>query len=246
MSDTVTEETTETTEDQGTVPETEAKPEETPAETPADQTTDTPAPEDKKTDDSEPVEPATMPDSLLKVGEKDKEEGEAEETLAEPYDIELPEGMPMNTEILEAMTPDLRKMEMKQETVQGLSVALGKAMAVQAEQAKQDEIKLNEAWQDQLKTSEAFGGDGEIGESHFKSSVALANKAANAFGDVGLNFAKTLVQYGINNEPNVMMFMKELGAKVGESQLVTAGETTTKPTKSREQIMYGETMNDKT
>lgn len=187
-------------------------------------------------DDSQPPESSsTEIPSLLKAAEDNEtsESGESEDKTPDepeftPYeDFTLPEGIEMNSAMLEGIAPLLRRLDASQEQAQEFVDAYLTVQEAESKQIEQEWADQQVAWVDEVKTK--WGKD-------FDKNLVTANKGGQFLGDA---FVNRLVQFGLHNDPVILDAMLGLGARVGEGQIVTSGERP-RQEKSVEYLMFGE------
>lgn len=163
-------------------------------------------------------------------GAKNAVEGGNQSTSSETYaDFALPEGMELDTQLLEQASPLFRELGLNQEQAQKL-VDL-QAAHVQASQQGQAEAfnQLKLDWQEQSKN------DNEIGGDKFEQSVSDAREALGKFGTPELT--KLLNDFGIGNHPEMIRFMAKVGTLTKED-VPGGGSPASNSEKDRVSILY--------
>jgi len=161
--------------------------------------------------------------------------GEGDEDSGEGYDdFELPDGMEVDTELLEALAPQMKEAGLSQEQAQAMVSAYAEKVA---ERAEQDAAAINELWSGWLNTAKQ---DKEIGGDKFDTSVDNANAAVRELASKEF-VDEVLVQQGLGNHPEMIRFLNRVASHVLEDQVITGEQTDTSDTVSAEEAWYGET-----
>lgn len=145
-------------------------------------------------------------------------------------DFELPEGMEINAEYLEQMTPVFKDLGLTQEAAQKLVSAHAKQVQA-GEEARAS--AFNQLTQDWLTATKA---DKEIGGDKFEESLQHARRALGEFGTPALN--ELFRNYGIGNHPEVVRAFTRIGKLMKEDQPGQLGNGA-EPPKSRVDLLYG-------
>lgn len=154
--------------------------------------------------------------------------GEGGGTPESYADFDLPEGMEINQEMLDAFTPAFREMNLTQEQAQGL-------VSLQAEQVKAQQQAQYDAFQQQNNEwAETAKNDSEYGGENFEQSVSLAQKAVEQFGTPELKQA--LDDTGMGNHPEIIRLMTRIGKTLGEDS--PANGQNTQGEKDRASLLY--------
>ncbi len=152
---------------------------------------------------SEPADKAEV-DTEEPAKDDKKPEAEVDETIAEDFEFEVPEGEEATGETLAAYRDLARELELPKSKAQSL---LSKMLPVIREQtAKQLQAKATETfetWRQEAIKDKEFGGP------KLKESVELGNEAlAHYFGD---SFREWLVRSGGGNRADVVRGFAKLG-----------------------------------
>jgi hypothetical protein len=139
----------------------------------------------------------------------DKEDGEEKEEKEIEYEeFNLPEGMPLDKELLEEFLPIAKEGKLSQEVAQKMVDLQAKAIAKQVE-AYQKQV---DSWaQDAMKDKE-FGGD------KFQENVAVAIKARDKFSSPELT--QLLNETGYGNHPEMIRLFYKIGKAISEDSPV--------------------------
>ena len=134
---------------------------------------------------------------------------EGSQTTPEAYaDFVMPEGVELDSAILEGALPILKEMGATQEQAQKLAdIMAGQVQASSQGQADAFSQLMND-WVDQSKNDKEFGGD------KFEESIATARHAIDAFGTPELK--QLLEEHGVGNHPEVIRFMVKVGKLTAE------------------------------
>ena len=123
-------------------------------------------------------------------------------------DFKLPEGVELDTAMLEQAIPIFKELNLTQEQAQKL-VDFESARVAQARQAQADQFNtLINSWVEQAKADKEFGGD------HFDESVKTARIAVDKFGTP--EFKQLMEDHGVGNHPEMIRFMLRVGKTLRE------------------------------
>jgi len=143
-------------------------------------------------------------------------------------DFDLPDGMTINAEMLEAFTPVFKDMGLTQEQAQGL-------VNVQAEQVKAQQQAQYDAFSQQLNEwGNSAKNDKEYGGDKFDESIGLATQAIDKLGTPELKQA--LDDSGMGNHPEMVRLMVRIGKLMGEDTAVGGSNAAAKS--DRTSILY--------
>lgn len=185
-------------------------------------------------DDTNPPAGDSADDSDAKSKDKADDkgaDGNGDQKAPETYaDFTMPEGMELDSALLEQASPLFRELGLTQEQAQKLVDF--QAQHVQASQQGQLEAfnQLKTDWLDQAKSDKEFGGD------KFNENVATARLALTKFGSEGLT--KLMNDYGIGNNPEMIRFMVKVGRLMKEDVPDDSGGQNTSPPKDKVGILY--------
>lgn len=165
-------------------------------------------------------------------------DGEGENTgVPEAYDfseLELPEGMQLDEQLAETMSPAFREAGLTQEQASTLAKAYAGQMQASAEASADAAKQLVGGW---LKDAKA---DKEVGLNNWKGSVDAANAVIRKFGTPEL-VNDVMVGQGIGNHPEMVRLLARIGKAIGDDQLITGEQTDTGDAVSQETVWYGKT-----
>lgn len=150
-------------------------------------------------------------DNAVEGGDQSK----SQETYA---DFDMPEGIELDTQLMDQAQPLFKELGLNQEQAQKLVDF--QASQVQASQTGQAEAfnQLKQDWQDQSKNDNDIGGD------KFEQSVSDAREAIGKFGTPELT--KLLNDFGIGNHPEMIRFMSKVGNLTREDVPGSTGSPT--------------------
>lgn len=139
--------------------------------------------------------------------DEDKDAG-APETYE---DFVLPEGMEVDSKLLEEFTPIAKELNLTQDQAQ-------KLVDLQAKAVKDASESSMKAWEDtRNEWKEASKSDAEFGGLKFDESIAAAKKALVTFGTDELKEALEVT--GTGDHPEFIRFLVRVGKAVGEDKM---------------------------
>ncbi|MFO7287648.1 MAG: protease [Gammaproteobacteria bacterium] len=147
--------------------------------------------------------------TVLGGGDAPKDAGGAPESY-EPFN--LPEGVKLEGEDLEAFTGFAKELNLSQEQAQKL---LERDLAVRKSIEERVNAEADAAIKGWL---EAARADKEYGGERFDANIAVARKALEAFGTPELK--AMLDSSGLGNHPEAIRFMYRVGKAISEDKLV--------------------------
>ena len=135
-------------------------------------------------------------------GEGSEESGQA--TPPDTYaDFAMPEGVEVDSALLEQAVPMFKDLGLTQEQAQKLVDFQAGQVQAGSEKAADDFNQMMTQWQTDAKNDNEFGGD------KFDESVAIARAAVDKFGTPELK--ELLVSHGVGNHPEMIRFMLNVG-----------------------------------
>lgn len=137
--------------------------------------------------------------------EHDKTKPADEFTVPEKYELSMPDGVELDGELLEAMTPVLKDLYITNDQAQALIAPFAKIMQDRATAQAKQWGETVDGWAEAART--------EHGEKYAVVS-AQAQRVINAFGDADLK--KYLNESGAGNHPALVRFAAKVGAAIGE------------------------------
>lgn len=143
--------------------------------------------------------------------------GEDAKDTADPqaYDFKVPDGMVLDTDLVEKVSPILKAKGFSQEEAQQLVDLYAGKIAAQA-QAQQ------EAWKGQLQTwRQEIQEDPEFGGTKYQATVRDAQTVIARFGDDKLK--AELKAFGIGNMPSLIRMLARAGRGMREDNFHGAG-----------------------
>lgn len=162
-------------------------------------------------------------------GEKKEEPGEVKPgTVPEKYEVKAPEGMQLDTDLLEAVSPMLKEKGFTQEEAQKL-VDVYAARVQQASQKQHDAAM--KGFDDQVaawgkETKEMLGPDSDKKMVPvFKSIKAFAGPDAGAFRQL-------MNDTGLGNHPLMVKFLINAGKAISQDSFVDGGQPATDSSES--------------
>jgi hypothetical protein len=145
-------------------------------------------------------------------------------------DFNMPDGVEMDKERLDAFKPMAKALDLSQEQAQQLIDFDNKR--VQADKAASDEYYSNlmTEWQENVRN------DKEIGGTAFDSSLSDAAKAMEAFGSPALY--EVLEATGMGNHPEVIRVLARVGKAVKDDMIRTGGTAGAPAAKDPAKILF--------
>lgn len=169
--------------------------------------------------EQEPTQPVEEEETPSLVGETSAETEETEEKdgneessseVPEKYEVKL-EGMEVDVEMLEGLTPVFKELKLGNDAVQKLSEKFAPLIAKREESLRQASLnsykELVEGWK--TETIKQLGVDS-------KKSLAFAAKARDKFGSKG--FIDMANETGIGNHPEFVNFLIAVGKTISEDK----------------------------
>ena len=126
----------------------------------------------------------------------------------ESYDFKLPEGVQLDQQLLDKVTPIFKDAGLNQEQAQSLVDAYSEQVESQLQSQHDSFNQLISDWQQQSKTDKDFGGD------KFNENVGIAKSALEKFGTPELSQA--LNESGLGNHPEVIRMLVKVGRMTQE------------------------------
>lgn len=170
------------------------------------------------------------------AGDDDAGDGDDAGDVPEEYDfseVELPEGMELDSELAAAATPVFKDLGLTQDQANKL-VDLFANHAAQQAAAQMTSVKdMIKGWVDTAKADE------EIGGANWDENVRLANTALREFGTPEL-IQDVMVNQGIGNHPEVIRFAARIGKHIASDNAPTGNSTDGDPVPT-EASWYGDT-----
>jgi hypothetical protein len=152
--------------------------------------------------------------------EKDSEEGQSKSEKAEPKedegsfdDLALGENSPLSEEHVEGIVELAVANDLSPKQAQAL-LDRDEARAVVADENWSATV---EGWESDFRADKDFGGE------HLDTSVANARTAMSKFGPPG--FIEALNQSGFGNNPDLLRFAANVGARMAETDKIINGST---------------------
>ena len=146
-----------------------------------------------------------------KEGDQDKPKP-GEPVIPEKYEITAPEGVELDTALLDKFTPLAKELKLDNAGVQKLANFL-------AEQRQAEAGNQVKAWEGVVDGwVQATKADPEIGGEKLGPALASAKAVVDKYGNDKLK-AELFDQYGIGNHPEVIRFLAKVGADMADDKL---------------------------
>lgn len=138
----------------------------------------------------------------------------AEPAVPESYDLQMPDGMELDTVVADEFSAIAKEMKLDQPTAQKFA-DLGAKMVQRQQEAH---AKTVEGWVESVKTDKEIGGD------KLTENLAVARKALDTFGTPELR--DLLNSSGLGNHPDVIKAFYKVGKAISDDRFVTGSPTT--------------------
>lgn len=170
-------------------------------------------------------------------GKKDGD-GAAEHVVPEAYELTAPEGMTIDTDLLEEATPIFKEAGLSNDQANAI-LPVAKSLMEKTQNATVQSMidagnQQRKAWLDEAKA------DAEIGGNKWDASLHSAAKALDALGHPeGSPFRTALNETGFGNHPEFIRIFAGLGERIGEDGDFVRADAGAKVEETREQRWYG-------
>lgn len=177
----------------------------------------------------------------------DKSADDKSNTTPEPYaDFKMPDGIEVDTALVEAATPILRELKLDQDQAQKLVDVFAahqqKQGAAYMEQLKDADFALEQVAAVLSHQRESWGAalkaDKEIGGKDFESNGKVAMRAIARFGSPELK--AVLEKTGLGNHPELVRFCLKVGRSISEDTTTGLGNASQGGRKPTENVFYGD------
>lgn len=134
-------------------------------------------------------------------------------------DFALPEGIVLDSEVMDEFLPFAQELKLDQVGAQKL-VDMGSKLATKMQQQAID------AWQEQITGwAEQTRNDPDLGGNNLQSTLASGRAALESFGTPAFN--QLLKDSGIGNHPEMIRFMNRIGKEISNDSIVTGNAANT-------------------
>lgn len=185
-----------------------------------EQTKETQSTEESTTEQT-PVKPE---ETKVEESKEEKTEEKKESAAPENYEFSVPEGLELDTVLIEKVTPVFKELNLTQEQAQ-------KLVAIQTEhvkeQVKQWEDKKAKDKEDTLKM---------LGPKHAEELSHASRFINQIAGEKAESIKSKLEWTGLGNDPEIVEFFIKAGKMLAEDKLVEGKPTT--PPKSTAKVLY--------
>ena len=145
-----------------------------------------------------------------------------------PYELHVPEGFTLDTEMVDAAAPLLQKYKVTNEDAQALADLVTQKVQKELDGFHDRNGELVEEWKRKL------AADPEIGGKALKQNLGVGLKALNRFGDGEL--VQILQESGLEYHPAVVRLFHKVGLAISEDSYVGQKSPQAKDTAS---LLYG-------
>jgi len=146
-------------------------------------------------------------------GKTDGKTGDQTQAVPEKYDFTMPEGVTLDSALVEKVSPVLRDLKLTNEQANKLASVFAEHRAAEAKAAEEAYAQQVTTWADQARTDKDFGGNA------FDENVKTAQKAIAAFGSPELKALLNDTGYG--SHPELLKFCLRVGKAISEDGHVT-------------------------
>lgn len=136
-------------------------------------------------------------------------------TVPEAYDLKMPEGVPLDDKLLEAVTPVFKDLFLTNAQAQALTDKFTEVMQQRVTAQGENWANTISGWADQAKADKDIGGD------NWDATVSTGLRAVNILGTPELR--DYLNASGGGNHPEVIRFMAKVGAMIKEDSPAVGG-----------------------
>lgn len=165
-------------------------------------------------------------------GEGDDKKGDGSDdggnVEPKPYELHVPDGFTLDTEMVDAATPLLQKYKVTNEDAQALADLVTQKVRKEIDGFHERNGELVEEWKKKL------AEDPEVGGKSLKQNLGVGLKALNRFGDGEL--VQILQESGLEYHPAVVRFFHKVGLAISEDSYVGNKTPQAKDTAS---LLYG-------
>lgn len=147
---------------------------------------------------------------------KDQQKGDSDAKApvdAAPYEVNAPEGMEFDKDVLKAYTDIANKLKLPQDAAQKMLEQIAPKMRERAEQQMKD---VQNQWLEASKSDKEFGGD------KLNENLSIAKKALDRFGTPALR--ALLDESGLGSHPEIIRAFFKAGKAISEDSVVPASK----------------------
>lgn len=166
-------------------------------------------------------------------GDGDDKKGDGNDDVGgaepKPYELHVPDGFALDTEMVDAATPLLQKYKVTNEDAQILADLVTQKVQKELDGFHERNGEMVEEWKRKL------AADPEIGGKALKQNLGIGLKALNRFGDAEL--VQILKESGLEYHPAVVRFFHKVGSAISEDAYI--GRGTPQRAKDTASLLYG-------
>lgn len=152
----------------------------------------------------------------------------APETYA---DFTMPDGIEVDSDLLEAVTPVFKDTGLSQIQAQKLIDVYASQIQAQDKAREDSYTQINQEWVNEAKSDKEIGGD------NFNENVGMAKRAIDKFGTPAL--VEVLNQTGLGNHPEFIRLLTRVGKTIAEDDPGAASAASGKD-RTPAEILYPE------
>lgn len=165
--------------------------------------------------------------------EGDKKDEDPDNVVPEDgkYDIQLPDGLQVDQELLDGISPAMKEIGLTKGQASKLAAAYAEQGKKQHDALQARHDKVVQDWQAEIKTDKDFGGD------KLKDSINTANRVIATFGDDA--FRRDLKDLGIGNHPGLFRLLARVGNALSDDKPVASETPAASQKKDHAETLYG-------
>jgi hypothetical protein len=180
---------------------------------------------------------------LAKMSAEDRAKAEADDAAAEAeqarldlvpedgkYDLKMPEGVEVDADLLAAVAPAFKDLELTNGQAQALADKFIAVEQAKATKAAEQWAKTTSDWVDTAKA------DPEIGGAKWDATVKASAGIVDRFGTPALK--EYLNSSGGGNHPEMIRLLAKIGAMIGEDNPITPENPGAKPASDAATVLY--------
>lgn len=150
---------------------------------------------------------------------KKADEAKKNEAPPEKYEFQLPDGVNLDSEMLDKFDPLARDLGLSQLKAQGLvDFYINEVIPQFTKQQEEAFATVKDDWKKAAIADKNFGG--EKHEGYMQKAAKVMDEFQKAHPEHGANLRKAMTEYGFGSEPNLVAFVKWVGESMSEDNKV--------------------------